>query len=576
MEVNWPRSWRAYFCWLGCFFLMFNSWGLVNAYGTFASYYMGHTLKGQAGGQLSLNLIGSTQSFLVLLFSGPVGRLLDAGHFRVVIGTGAFLVPFGLMMLSIAVPSGAGAKGNYAFIWLTQGLTTGLGMACYFVTSSQVAATWFPRRKGLAVGFVACGASVAGVIYPVMIRYITALIGFNNAVRCVAAVAAGTGFFSFVFATPDPHHEHPQPQSYRKLKTWIDTAAFKNTAFCWYMVSISFLFFGFYPVFFNLEEWAATRNFGYRDGLGAAENQGPPRPSGREDPIQTFWLLSIMNGSSTCGRLIMAFLSDSFGPLNMHIATTLISALLILLFWTFAASTTHAIAFCVLFGAFSGAVIGLPPAGVANILANNFARIALSRTVSTSRAPSLHLNHAATAADDDTLAALPTTLPPATLQNLRQVAMADDLGPSFDPHTRLGQWVGMMYSGAAVPALAGPVIAGALIQHYRDYITVQMWSGACLVLSAACMGVARYHLPSRGGLRWNERTMSFLPWRAQSEREHAEERKDRNRSSPVPQHPKGAIFAHSIAQFREARLLDVVIVAIQDGGSYIDTGDGAL
>jgi hypothetical protein len=134
--TNWPRSWRAYACWLGCFFLMFNSWGLVNAYGTFASYYMGHTLQNQAGGQLSLNLIGSTQSFLVLLFSAPVGRLLDAGHFRVVIGTGAFLVPFGLLMLSVAVPTG-GSKGNYAFVWLTQGLTTGLGMACYFVTSSQ-------------------------------------------------------------------------------------------------------------------------------------------------------------------------------------------------------------------------------------------------------------------------------------------------------------------------------------------------------------------------------------------------------------------------------------------------------
>lgn len=32
-KPDWPRSWRAYACLLGCFFLMFNSWGLVNAYG---------------------------------------------------------------------------------------------------------------------------------------------------------------------------------------------------------------------------------------------------------------------------------------------------------------------------------------------------------------------------------------------------------------------------------------------------------------------------------------------------------------------------------------------------------------
>ena len=44
---------------------MFNSWGLVNAYGTWSSYYVGHSLRGTD--QLELNLIGSTQSFIVLL-----------------------------------------------------------------------------------------------------------------------------------------------------------------------------------------------------------------------------------------------------------------------------------------------------------------------------------------------------------------------------------------------------------------------------------------------------------------------------------------------------------------------------
>jgi hypothetical protein len=114
---------------------MFNSWGLVNAYGTFASYYVGNSLRDND--QLELNLIGSTQSFLVLLFSAPVGRLLDAGHFRYVIGTGAFLVPFGMFMLSIAHPTVEGARGSYINVWVTQGFVTGLGMACYFVSSSQ-------------------------------------------------------------------------------------------------------------------------------------------------------------------------------------------------------------------------------------------------------------------------------------------------------------------------------------------------------------------------------------------------------------------------------------------------------
>lgn len=114
---------------------MFNSWGIVNAYGTYASYYMQHLLPGQD--ILLFNLIGSTQSFIVLLLSAPVGRFLDAGYHRTLIVTGSVLVILGQFLLSVSVGNGGYGEGNYGLIWLTQGLITGLGMACFFVTSSQ-------------------------------------------------------------------------------------------------------------------------------------------------------------------------------------------------------------------------------------------------------------------------------------------------------------------------------------------------------------------------------------------------------------------------------------------------------
>jgi hypothetical protein len=49
----------------------------------------------------------------------------------------------------------------------------------------------------------------------------------------------------------------------------------------------------------------------------------------------------------------------------------------------------------------------------------------------------------------------------------------------------------MMYTIAAPFALAGPVIAGHLISEYdNNYLTVQMWSGTCLLLSSMCLGAA--------------------------------------------------------------------------------------
>lgn len=266
-EAKWPRSWRAYTCLFACFLLMFNSWGLVNAYGTFSSFYSDESLAHVD--QIQLNIIGSTQSALVLLFSSLVGRLLDANHSGAVVRTGAFLVPFGMFMLSIAHPSSGGVSANYATIWVTQGLVVGLGMACFFVSSSQsrslshtpskllivlVAATWFPNRKGLAVGFVACGASIAGVVYPSMTRYLINSMGFNNAVRMVATLVAVTAIFSVIFARPNPAHRHRKPPKWLALETWIDMDALHNKTFRYFTIAVAFLFFGFYPVFFNLEE----------------------------------------------------------------------------------------------------------------------------------------------------------------------------------------------------------------------------------------------------------------------------------------------------------------------------------
>lgn len=132
MESKWPTDPRAWLCLLGGHLLMFNSWGIVNAYGTYASYYTQTLFDGQD--ILRMNLLGSTECFMILILSAPVGRFLDAGHTRMLIITGTILVSLGSFLLSAA---NAGGEGRYGLTWFTQGFITGLGMACFFVTSSQ-------------------------------------------------------------------------------------------------------------------------------------------------------------------------------------------------------------------------------------------------------------------------------------------------------------------------------------------------------------------------------------------------------------------------------------------------------
>lgn len=200
--------------------------------------------------------------------------------------------------------------------------------------------------------------------------------------------------------------------------------------------------------------------------------------SSTNNPLQTFWLLTIMNGASTIGRLTFSAFGDKTGALNMHIGSQIISSLLVLILWVLAGSTTAAIAFCVLFGMTSGAVIGLPPASMGNIL---------NCTYNTPETKAIG-------------------------------------------HSKLGQWTGMMYSVAAVPALAGPVIAGHLVTVYSNYITVQAWSGANLMVSAACMLVARWYLPCCDGERVGTKIAKLMGKHVEASEEKVKEREGGNES----------------------------------------------
>lgn len=86
---------RAWLQVLGAFFLNFNTWGLINAFGTFQSEYSTGLLRDSS--QSSIAWIGSLQAFLMLVIGVLCGRALDAGYFYVDITLGVFLEVFGMM-----------------------------------------------------------------------------------------------------------------------------------------------------------------------------------------------------------------------------------------------------------------------------------------------------------------------------------------------------------------------------------------------------------------------------------------------------------------------------------------------
>ncbi|SLM38872.1 Major facilitator superfamily domain, general substrate transporter [Lasallia pustulata] len=361
---TWPRNWRAYRALLGGFLLMFNSWGLVNTYGTFQSYYLSHLMPTTDPALISL--IGGTQSFFILFGSFITGRLLDSGHHRHLGATGGILSTLGMFMLSITSGQGSRGDGKYWAIWLTQGLTVGLGMSCMFVYSSQVVASWFIRRRGLAIGITASGASISGLIYPIMFKFLVARGSFPIAVRYLAILVGCTSFIAFLCAIPNPALILRIPDKWLAYEVWFDKSAFHRPPYPWFVAAMCFVFLGFYPIFFNLEDWAQWKGIGIKEDIanGTGGLHG-------ESGFRTFYFLSIMNACSTVGRVLGAYLSDHYGALNIHLAATSLACIFIFIFWPLATALSHALAFVVLFGIVSGTVIGLPPACVASLLAES-------------------------------------------------------------------------------------------------------------------------------------------------------------------------------------------------------------
>lgn len=91
-----------------------------------------------------------------------------------------------------------------------------------------------------------------------MFKFLIIDLKFPNTARCVAAVSTVTSILAIFIARPNPDFGTRAPERW-SFSVFVDWKAFKNAGYAWFCAAICWMFFGFYAVFFNLEEWAADR-----------------------------------------------------------------------------------------------------------------------------------------------------------------------------------------------------------------------------------------------------------------------------------------------------------------------------
>lgn len=160
--------------------VIFATWGYINSFGAFQSYYTDTALPFQSPSAISW--IGSIQAFLTTAIGAFTGRLLDAGYFRPTFAVGAVLQLAGTFAMS------ASDKPQYWQLMLTQAVLTGLGGGILFTPSLALVATWWGKRRGMAIGLATTGNSTGGILYPLIVRQLIPKVGFAWTARVLGFV----------------------------------------------------------------------------------------------------------------------------------------------------------------------------------------------------------------------------------------------------------------------------------------------------------------------------------------------------------------------------------------------------
>ena len=334
---------------LAGFCAFFNTWGMLNTFGIFQTYYESGALFVESSSNISW--IGAIQAYCVLCIGMLSGPIYDRGHYRLLLLTGTFMIVFGFMMLSICK--------TFWEALLAQGFCVGIGAGMLFVPCLAILPTYFRARLGLAMGLAASGSSFGGVIYPIVFYKLIDRIGFGWTVRTIAFIALATLLIPLAVGKMRVKPARP--------RAIFDATFFTDWPFLFFIFSALIGFSGLYVVLFYISYFGEATQI--------------------LTPQMAFYLVPILNATSMLGRTLPNALSDKTGPMNsmLHIGIANLAlitdipivfgpASLICGILTFALigvkSMGGIIAIAALYGFFSGVFVALPSVAFVSLTAD--------------------------------------------------------------------------------------------------------------------------------------------------------------------------------------------------------------
>ncbi|KAI0370958.1 MFS general substrate transporter [Pilatotrama ljubarskyi] len=303
----------------GAFLALFCSFGQMNAFGTFQSWYTTHQLQDMDPS--SVAWIGSVQLWVFFFSGGFIGRMFDMYGPRAIMTLGTTVYVASIMLTSVA--------GAYHEYILAQGVLSGLGVGMLFYPPLASISTHFNKYRATALGIAMVGSGLGGTVYPIALQHLFGRVGFAwglrvSAMICFVLCAVATATVTSRIA----------PGKVETHESWFNISALRDSRFFLLVIGSCFMSFGLFTPFCYIVSYATDNGI---------------------DSNAAFYVLALLNLASVIGRIAPAHFADAFGRFALLVPCAFLAGLSSIVLWSTARSLAQLLAYAALYGLFSGA-----------------------------------------------------------------------------------------------------------------------------------------------------------------------------------------------------------------------------
>ncbi|KAL7811173.1 major facilitator superfamily domain-containing protein [Trichoderma aethiopicum] len=325
---------QAWLVVLGSWACMITSMGLLNTMAVLQARLSENELKHLP--ESTIGWILSSYAFFLYFCGAQVGPIFDAYDVKYLVIPGNIGIVISMMLIGLC-------KEFYQF-FLCFGLLGGASASLLFNPAIAIIGHYFDKRRALATGIACTAGGLGGILFPVIILYLTPQVGFPWATRVIAFICLAMGCLATALMKKRlPHNKNTSIRP----GSAIDLAALRDPKYALTTLAVFLVEFAVFIPYTYISSYAIHAGM----------------------PTQRAYLLNaLVNVGAIPGRALPGYAADRFGAFNvLALTATTCAALIFALWYTAGTNEAEIYSFTVLYGFWSGAAISVTPVCISRV-----------------------------------------------------------------------------------------------------------------------------------------------------------------------------------------------------------------